>query len=129
MMRAILLLVLSGFLASAAMAQDTSVTLEWDANTEEDLAGYKLYYKKGGNRGASYNGTDIVEGTSPIDVGLVTTYTVTGLTNGVTYWFAVTAYDNEDPVLESGYSNVVGNYTIKRFKGIKSGSFSGVVVE
>ena len=33
--------------------------------------------------------------------------TIKGLTRGVDYWFAVTAYDNETPRLEGGYSNEV----------------------
>ena len=40
---------------------------------------------------------------SRIDVGNVTSYTVSGLTEGATYHFAVTAYDSSH--VESGYSN------------------------
>ena len=40
-----------------------------------------------------------------VDVGNVTTYTVTGLADGATYYFAVTAYDSVGN--ESGYSNEV----------------------
>src|SRR5712671_658590 len=57
------------------------VTLAWDANTEPDLGGYKVYY---GNAGGTY--------TANIDVGNVTTYSVTGLQDGLLYFFAVTAY-------------------------------------
>lgn len=59
-----------------------SAVLSWDANTEPDLAGYRVYY-----------------GTAPrayqlsVDVGNTTTYVVTGLGAGA-YYFAVTAYDN-----------------------------------
>jgi len=94
--------------AGQAMALD--ITLQWDANTEPDLAGYKVYYNIGSN-GPPYNGTGAVEGNSPIDVGNVTTFTLHGLPddsgiNDQTY-FVVTAYDNETPSLESGYSNEV----------------------
>ena len=68
--------------------------LAWDANTEPDLSGYKLYY---GTASGTYG--------TPINVGNVTTYTVTGLTDGQTYYFAVTAYDSVGN--ESGYSNEV----------------------
>jgi len=71
------------------------MTLAWDANTETNLGGYKVYY---GSASRAYG--------APIDVGKVTTYTVTGLGTG-TYYFAVTAYDTSGN--ESGYSNEVSN--------------------
>ncbi len=80
------------------------VTLAWDPNTEPDLAGYSVYYNEVSS-GPPYDGTGATEGDSPIDVGNVTEFTLHGLTDGVTYFFAVTAYDTED--LESSYSNEV----------------------
>ena len=80
------------------------VTLAWDPNTEPDLNGYMVYYKQVSS-GPPYNGTGATEGDSPIDVGNMTEFTLHGLTDGATYFFAVTAYDTED--LESGYSNEV----------------------
>ncbi|KPK14430.1 MAG: hypothetical protein AMK69_28610, partial [Nitrospira bacterium SG8_3] len=89
------------------------VTLQWDANSESDLAGYKVYYDT--DSGAPYNGTGAQEGNSPVDVPLaqdenvdpnVVQFTLHDLPNG-TYYFAVTAYNNEVPPLESGYSNEV----------------------
>jgi hypothetical protein len=72
------------------------VTLAWDANTEPDLAGYNLYY---GLEPGIYGPPN------KINVGNVTTYTITGLTNGVRYNFVATAYDTLGN--ESGYSNEV----------------------
>jgi uncharacterized repeat protein (TIGR02543 family) len=68
--------------------------LAWDANTELDLAGYRVYY---GTSSGNYG--------SPVSVGNVTTYTLTGLTQGPTYFVAVTAIDTL--LDESGYSNGV----------------------
>ena len=68
--------------------------LAWNPNTESDLAGYKVYY---GTASRTYG--------SCIDVGNVNISTVPGLTQGVTYYFAVTAYDSYGN--ESGYSNEV----------------------
>lgn len=76
----------------------TRATLEWDPNSESDLAGYRMYV-----------GTASGEYGEPIDVGLTTTYTVTGLLPGRTYYFAVTAYNTSG--LESGKSNEV-SYTV-----------------
>lgn len=53
----------------------------WSANTEADLAGYRLYV---GTASGVYTRT--------IDVGNVTSHVIT-LPKGVTYFFSVTAYD------------------------------------
>jgi PKD repeat protein len=71
-------------------------TLAWDANPQPEVAGYMLHY---GTVSGSY--------TSTIDVGKVTQYDVTGLLDGKTYYYAVTAYDLSR--VESGYSNEATN--------------------
>lgn len=68
-----------------------SVTVSWDSNTEADLAGYKIYY---GTASRSYN--------KVVDVGNVVQYQIDNLSEGQTYYFAVTAYDTA--FNESGYS-------------------------
>jgi len=75
-------------------AQAGQVTLAWDPNSEPDLAGYEIYYGTA-SRNYSFH----------VDVGNVTTYTLTGLQPGVTYYFAATAYSTQG--LESDYSNEV----------------------
>lgn len=72
-----------------------SVTLEWSANAEADLAGYRVYY---GSRSGSY----LQAKGNGVDSGRVTSYTVNGLTPGTTYYIAITAYDVAGN--ESGYS-------------------------
>ena len=69
------------------------VTLAWDAVSAPSLSGYRLYY---GQNSGSYS--------SQLDAGTQTTYTVSGLTDGQTYYFAVTAYDADE---ESAFSNEV----------------------
>jgi hypothetical protein len=71
------------------------VTLAWDANTERNLGGYRLYY---GPASRSY--------TSVIDVGNQTNYTFFDLEDDKAYYFAVTAY-NSKQTFESGFSNEV----------------------
>lgn len=93
-----LLAILLVLVAGPVWAMD--VTLGWDANTETDLAGYRVYY---GTASGVYGQ---VKGEG-LDAGLNTTFTVTGLEKGPTYYFAVTAYDNEATPLESGFSNEV----------------------
>jgi Tfp pilus assembly protein PilW len=67
-----------------------SVTLAWDPNTENDLAGYNFYF---GDKPGTY--------TNRTTVGNVTTNRVSGLAPG-SYYFAVTAYN--DAGAESDYS-------------------------
>jgi len=102
--KVILLFPILFFFALSQIYAVDNIALEWDGNTEPDLAGYKVYYKTGSS-GPPYNGTGATEGDSPINVGNVTQKSLSGLTDGVTYFIAITAYDNETPSLESGYSN------------------------
>lgn len=90
-------------LISAATAQAKPVTFQWDANTEPDLVGYKLYCKAA--PAPTYN-------TTPPFI-LVGATNVTTLTADLDITIdaqncAVTAYN--DSGLESGYSNVVVIY-------------------
>jgi len=80
------------------LTQAAQVTLTWDPNPELDIAGYRIY-QGGGSR--NYTNT--------LDSGLSTTNTVTGLVDGVTYFFAVTAYNTSG--LESDFSNEI-TYTV-----------------
>ena len=90
-------------LLTAAPAFAKDYTFTWTANTEP-VEGYKLYYKKDGAAAPPFDGTDATAGAAPIDVGKVTTYTVTGLDDNATYHFALTAYSGSE---ESGYSAIV----------------------
>jgi hypothetical protein len=60
-----------------------SAGLSWTADTESDLAGYKVYI---GTQSGLYN--------PPITLGTVTTYTARNLTSGKTYYFCVSAFDS-----------------------------------
>jgi hypothetical protein len=78
----------------------TEVTVEWsDESTdpEVEIAGYKVYYDQAGKAQLVH---DTVNDTNPLS----TTFTDTGLTNGVEYCYKVTAYDAD---CESGFSNIV----------------------
>jgi hypothetical protein len=82
---------------TAAATEVGSAVLSWDPVTAPDLRGYRVYY---GTASGAYL-QPIGQG---IEVGDVLTYTVTGLSSGTRYYFAVTAYDTGN---ESIYSNEV----------------------
>jgi chitodextrinase len=102
---AVILLVLTMFpLAGQTICFAASVALSWDANTESDLAGYKVYYKADSSS-PPFDGVGAVEGASPVDTRNLTTATISGLDPDRTYSFAVTAYNTTG--IESAYSNIV----------------------
>ena len=79
----------------AARAVAAGVNLAWDPVLSPPATGYKIYY-----------GPSVGNYPSQIDVGNATTYTVTGLTEGATYHFVVTAY--APGYTDSGFSNDAG---------------------
>ena len=72
---------------------DGSVTLTWSYSIEDTAGGYYIYY---GNRPGEYLGRVATEGHSPINVGNINSFTLTGLSNGTIYYFAVAAYSKID---------------------------------
>ena len=70
-------------LAGAAAAPGATLTVTWDANTEEDLAGYKVYC---GTSPGSYGQPVVVDAEA-------TSCQLTGLESQTTYYVAVTAFD------------------------------------
>ena len=78
-----------------ACAEDTTINFEWDANTEADLSGYRLYQS---NVSGSYTGSPILD----IPAG---TTTASIIVSDGTYYWVLTAYDVAGN--ESSYSNEV----------------------
>lgn len=74
-----------------------NAVVSWDSNSESDLAGYRVYY--GFSPGSYFQARG-----DGVQVS-ATFYTVTGLTSGQRYYFAVTAVDISGN--ESGFSNEV----------------------
>jgi len=69
-----------------------TATLRWNLSPGPNLAGYRVHF---GTASGAYGWS--------IDVGNVSTYQVTGLARGFTYFFALTAYNRGGH--ESGFSN------------------------
>jgi hypothetical protein len=79
---------------SGPVQGEQHVTLAWDPSPDSTVIGYRLYY---GATSSQY--------TNALEAGKATTITVSGLEDGVTYFYAVTAYDAFG--IESDFSNEV----------------------
>ena len=90
-------------LVSATSCLASTITLQWDPETAEDLAGYKVYYADSAE--VPFAGTGAAQGASPVDVAQINSATITGLDPNRSYYFAVTAYNTAG--VESPYSNIV----------------------
>jgi hypothetical protein len=64
----------------------TTIALTWNTNPEADIAGYKLHYDTDA-AGYPY--------ANSVNLGNVTSYTLSSLTTGTTYYTAISAYDSD----------------------------------
>lgn len=82
----------------AGQAIAAEIKVEWDASDSSGVSGYKLYY---GTQSGNYS--------TSVDAGNKTTYTLTSLADGQTYYLATTAYDSTGA--ESDFSNEISTAT------------------
>jgi outer membrane protein assembly factor BamB len=83
-------------LAVTALSQGNALSISWDANTEEDLAGYNIYRSLLPDREFEKQNTDLITSENYVD---------DSLTNGVRYYYYVVAIDISE--LSSESSNKV----------------------
>jgi hypothetical protein len=74
--------------------QAASVTLTWSPSIDSTVVGYNIYY---GVASGVYTHSN--------NVGNVTNFTITGLADDTTYYFAATSYDSNG--VESNFSNEI----------------------
>jgi uncharacterized membrane protein YtjA (UPF0391 family) len=79
-------------------ASGPTASLAWDAVTSSALKGYRVYFGTAPRKYLQAAGNGV-------DVGTAVTATVSGLSSGTRYYFAVTAYDTSNR--ESAFSNEV----------------------
>jgi hypothetical protein len=127
----LLTLVSTLFVSNSTFA--AQVTLVWNASSDPNVTGYDIYY---GVASRSY--------TNKIDVGNTTNATISGLVEGVTYYFAATAYNvlgiESDFSGEVSYTvpvsgpapnnpptlNTIANVTINEDAGLQTVNLSGI---
>lgn len=88
----IALLLGSGTTQSATAAATYSVTIAWDPNPEPTVIGYRAHY-----------GVNSRDYSNVVDVGNASSVIISGLVEGMTYFFSITAYDALG--LESDFSD------------------------
>ena len=93
----------------------TPPTTNTDGSTLTDLAGFRIYY-------------GLSSGTYPnqVDIGNTTSYTFSSLPSG-TYHFVATAYNSENPVGESAYSNELVKVAINYFTASSTAGAHGTI--
>jgi len=79
-----------------ATGSDSRIDLNWNDNTELDLAGYNVYRSTTSGSGYTKQNTSVLTTSQYADTS--------GLINGVTYYYRVTAVDTSNN--ESGYATV-----------------------
>ena len=79
------------------IAWSAAITMTWDRNQEPDIAGYRIYY---GTQSGIYDNTVTIYDSA--NLPLERSYTVDGLSEGVTYYFALKTFDQAGQ--ESDYS-------------------------
>jgi len=87
-----------------AVPGNQKVILTWQPVNYQDVAGYEIYF---GERPGYYNGKNSIHGDSPIDVGNINKFEITGLENGKIYYFTIVAYDNSPIPHKSIFSKEV----------------------
>jgi hypothetical protein len=111
-------------LVVVALTQSTSqVTLAWDANTESDLAGYKIYWglKSGNYSNVIDTKTDASGRPSDCPTydpfnAKCCEYTITAIPPWIKVFYAATAYDTEGN--ESAFSEEINHVAIPNPKNL-----------
>ncbi len=91
----------TGLVATPA---EGKVWVDWNDNGESDLVGYNVYRST-----TSGSGYGKLNGSLPVDHLTISEYLDASVTNGTTYYYAVTAVDSSGN--ESGYSSEAGDIT------------------
>ena len=98
-----IILLLGSIFVPPTVASESSANFSWVPNSESNIVGYKIYYGTTAD-GVYPNFVDINNNVPDPTDGRIHG-TVTGLTNGITYYFVCRAYN--DLGIESDFSSEV----------------------
>jgi hypothetical protein len=105
-------------LSPANIAHCLELSFAWDANTESDLAGYRVFYRQEGQN-YDYN--------NPVWETIETTCTIYNLDGNTTYYFVSRAYDIYDNEslnsVELRYEPAISNPVVTTSSGGGGGCF------
>lgn len=92
-----------------------SATVSWNANTESDISGYKIYYGVNQRTGTDPKTCGLCGYTNTVNAGNIRTYTFSNLTDGQRYYFSVSAYDtsNNESVFSSEQNKIISSLSTK----------------
>lgn len=111
-MKVLVLLLLLSLLS--IVAHSASIQLQWDANSESDLLGYKIYRSN----------TNIKPFKNVSTLHKQTTVIFNNISSGKPYYWAVTAFSS---FAESDYSNIVYMYQPLPPLGLTA-IFNGIII-
>jgi hypothetical protein len=101
-LQSILVMIVSFTAFLPTLGFSASLQVTWNANTETDLAGYKVYY---GTTSKTYG--------QPIDVGNARSYQINNVQAGTYCYVSLTAYDTSvNESAKSGEKSIYVPYTI-----------------
>jgi len=83
------LLILAALWIGFSLNEEGTISLQWNANSEADLAGYRVYY---GTSPGNYTQSVVVSSAASLKSGTVN-YRLKGLIKNQVYFIAVTAFN------------------------------------
>jgi len=109
-----LLVLAAAMLLAVPAAAQVNVQVTWNPNSEPDLAGYRVWW-----------GTEAGVYPNSQEAGTATNDIIEGLSEGTTYYIAVTAYDlAENESAKSQWVSITPDLTPPTFSNINAGSIT-----
>ncbi len=83
---------------------DGTIYLKWIMNSEKNIKGYRVYY---GLKSGEYFGDAAIEGKSPIKIGKIDKFKLSGINDKRIYYIGLTAFTDDNGDYESEFSDEI----------------------